>query len=108
MKDWIRAFFIGGLIMAGQKIAAQMIGPEYAAMGIPAEFIAAFFLTTRKDKIEYFWGMMLILSAFIFTLSITVWLLYKNEYSGNMITTISLILDMFLAFCAIKLYSSYQ
>ena len=42
--------------------------------------------------------MMLILSAFIFTLSITVWLLYKNEYSGNTITTISLILDMFLHF----------
>ena len=54
--------------MAGQKIAAQLIGPEYAAMGIPAEFIAAFFLTTRKEKIEYFWGMMLILSAFIFAL----------------------------------------
>jgi len=108
MKDWIQAFLIGGLIMAGQKIAAQMIGPEYAALGIPAEFIAAFFMTTRKDKIEYFWGMMLILSAFIFTLSITVWLLYKNEYSGNTITTISLILDMFLAFCAIKLYSTYR
>ena len=42
MKDWIRAFFIGGLIMASQKIAAQLIGPEYAAMGIPTEFIAAF------------------------------------------------------------------
>ena len=108
MKDYVQAFLIGGLIMAGQKIVAQMIGPEYAALGIPAEFIAAFFLTTRKDKIEYFWGMMLILSAFIFTLSITVWLLYKNEYSGNTITTISLILDMFLAFCAIKLYSNYQ
>ena len=108
MKDYVQAFFIGGLIMAGQKIVAQMISPEYAALGIPAEFIAAFFLTTRKEKIEYFWGMMLILSAFIFALLITVWLLYKNEYSGNTITTISLILDMFLAFCAIKLYSSYQ
>ena len=50
MKDYVQAFFIGGLIMAGQKIVAQMIGPEYAALGIPAEFIAAFFLTTRKEK----------------------------------------------------------
>jgi len=108
MKDWIRAFFIGGLIMASQKIAAQLIGPEYAAMGIPTEFIAAFFMTTRKDKIEYFWGMVLILSAFIFALMVTVWLLYKNEYSGNTITTISLTLNIFFAFCAIKLYSSYQ
>ena len=49
MKDYVQAFLIGGLIMAGQKIAAQMIGPEYAALGIPAEFIAAFFMTTRKD-----------------------------------------------------------
>ena len=48
MKDYVQAFLIGGLIMAGQKIVAQMIGPEYAALGIPAEFIAAFFLTTRN------------------------------------------------------------
>ena len=108
MKDWIRAFLIGGLIMASQKMVAQLIGPEYAALGVPAEFVAAFFMIGRKNKIEYFFGMMLILSAFIFALLFTSWLLIKNEYSGNVITTISLALDMILAFLAIKLYTTYQ
>ena len=58
MKDWVRAFLIGGFIMASEKIASQLIGPEYAALGIPAEFVAAYFMTGRDNKIEYFFGMM--------------------------------------------------
>ena len=108
MKDWVRAFLIGGFIMASEKIASQLIGPEYAALGIPAEFVAAYFMTGRDNKIEYFFGMMLILSAFIFALLITAWLLIKNKHSGNVITTISLGLDMILAFIAIKLYATYR
>ena len=108
MKDWVRAFLIGGFIMASEKIASQLIGPEYAALGIPAEFVAAYFMTGRDNKIEYFFGMMLILSAFIFALLITAWLLIKNKHSGNVITTISLTLDMILAFIAIKLYATYR
>jgi len=108
MKDWIRAFLIGGFILASEKIASQLIGPEYAALGIPAEFVAAYFMTGRDNKIEYFFGMMLILSAFIFALLITAWLLIKNKHSGNVITTISLALDMLLAFIAIKLYATYR
>ena len=108
MKDWVRAFLIGAFIMASEKIASQLIGPEYAALGIPAEFVAAYFMTGRDNKIEYFFGMMLILSAFIFALLITAWLLIKNKHSGNVITTISLAYDMFLAFIAIKLYATYR
>ena len=108
MKDWVRAFLIGGFIMASEKIASQLIGPEYAALGIPAEFVAAYFMTGRDNKIEYFFGMMLILSAFIFALLITAWLLIKNKHSGNVITTISLAFDMILAFIAIKLYATYR
>ena len=108
MKDWVRAFLIGGFIMASEKIASQLIGPEYAALGIPAEFVAAYFMTGRDNKIEYFFGMMLILSAFIFALLITAWLLIKNKHSGNVITTISLALDMLLEFIAIKLYATYR
>ncbi len=108
MKDWVRAFLIGGFIMASEKIASQLIGPEYAALGIPAEFVAAYFMTGRDNKIEYFFGMMLILSAFIFALLFTAWLLINNKHSGNVITTISLALDMILAFLAIKLYTIYR
>ena len=108
MKEWIRAFLIGGLIMAGETVASQIIGPEYAALGIPAEFIAAFFITGRKNKIEYFLGMVIILFAFVIVLAFTGLLLYKNKYSGNFITSLSLGLDMILAFLAIKIYSEYK
>ena len=107
MKDWIRAFLIGGLIMLGEKFFAGIIGPEYAALGLPTEFIAAFFMATRKDKIEYFYGIILILLGFIVTLSWLVISVY-NKVPGNTIVTAAIFLWFVLSYLILKFYTIYK
>lgn len=108
MKDWIRAFLIGGLIMLGEKFFAGLIGPEYAALGLPTEFIAAFFMTSRKDKIEYFYGIILILFGFIITLSWLIISVYINKVSGDKIVTVAIFLWFVLSYAILKIYTDYQ
>ena len=105
MIDWLKAFLIGGFIMVIEKVAAELIGPEYAALGLPTEFIAAFFMFTRKDKEEYFLGILLILAGFIITLSVMIYTLYRGHLTGNEIATLSLMLWFILSFMILKFYS---
>lgn len=58
MKEIIEAFFIGGGVIAGSKVAAKFLGPSLAPLvgGMPTGIIASFFLNNNSDKISFFHG----------------------------------------------------
>ena len=56
--EYVNPFLIGGSVIAGSKIAANMAGPALAPIvgGMPTGIIASFFLKSQHAKREYFAG----------------------------------------------------
>ena len=56
--DIVKSFLIGGGVIAGSKVASNIMGPELAPIvgGLPTGIIASFFLNSNATKQKYFEG----------------------------------------------------
>jgi ABC-type cobalamin transport system permease subunit len=56
--EYVKPFLIGGTVIAGSKFAGNYASPALAPIigGMPTGIIASFFLTSDKERREYFNG----------------------------------------------------
>ena len=83
-------FVIGGAVMAGSKVAAKYMGPTLAPIigGMPTGIIASIFLSSNKDKIDFFSGY--VYSSFLLFITIVGIHILSLKYSNYNINYISL------------------
>ena len=105
--EYLKSFFIGGIIISSTKYVSNNISPKLAPLicGIPLGIISAFFLNNYSDKIKFYEGyiytsiILALIVCFIYILS-----KYFQKFSTNSINIISLIglfLWIFLSYFAI-------
>jgi len=99
MNEVLLAFLMGGLIIGSTNIASSLVGPEYASLigGVPSGLIAPFFLNSRKQKKNFYWGYFLNSLAMIVVLLELHFLINKSKFSGYKIAAMSGITFMLLA-----------
>ncbi len=87
--EYLKSFLIGGSVIAGSKIAANILGPEMAPIvgGLPTGIIASFFLTTNSSKQKYFEGYAY--SAFVLFLAILFIHLITSHYKTLNVNIVS-------------------
>ena len=99
MNEVILAFLMGGAIIGSTNFAAAFFGPEYASLigGVPTGFITPFFLNSRKQKKNFFWGYFLNAIGMGFCIMELYILIHHTTLSGYKIATIAWLTFMVLA-----------
>ena len=89
--EYLKAFAIGGSVIAGSKLAAEYASPSLAPIvgGMPTGIIAAFFLAGDQKKREYYTGYAY--SAFVLFLAIFAIHLMTIRFPKMSVSVISLV-----------------
>ena len=87
--EYLKSFLIGGGVIAGSQIAANIMGPEMDPIvgGLPTGIIASFFLATNSNKQKYFEGYAY--SSFILFLAILFIHLVTSHYKKLSVNMVS-------------------
>ena len=87
--EYVKSFLIGGGVIAGSKIAANLMGPEMAPIvgGLPTGIIDSFFLTSNANKQKYFEGYAY--SSFVLFLAILFIHLVTSHYKNLSVNVVS-------------------
>lgn len=102
--EYLKSFLIGGSVISGAKIAANVLGPELAPIvgGLPTGIIASFFLTSNASRQKFFEGYAY--SSFILFLAILFIHLITSHYkklSVNMVSGSAFIVWAILSYVII-------
>ncbi len=102
--DIVKSFLIGGGVIAGSKVASNIMGPELAPIvgGLPTGIIASFFMNSNANKQKYFEGYAY--SSFVLFLAIFFIHLITSHYkklSVNMVSGGAFIVWAILSFLII-------
>jgi len=102
--DIVKSFLIGGGVIAGSKVASNIMGPELAPIvgGLPTGIIASFFLNSNSTKQKYFEGYAY--SSFVLFLAIVFIHLVTSHYkklSVNMVSSGAFVVWAILSFLII-------
>lgn len=105
--EYVKAFAIGGSVIAGSKLAAEYASPALAPIvgGMPTGIIAAFFLAGDQKKREYYAGYAY--SAFVLFLAILAIHLMTIRFpkmSVSAISLVALVLWAVLSYLAINYF----
>jgi hypothetical protein len=102
--EYLKPFLIGGSVIAGSKYVASYVNPSLAPLigGMPTGIIASYFLTSNKQKREFFGGY--VYSSFVLFLAILFIHLtsISTNINVNMISTFGLIVWGIISYIVIQ------